>query len=586
MRLEATPNESYLSAFTSSTSWGFMVLGLASTGFLGAFLLAVTGRGIQIEESLLESQRLAQSLAQSREQLQKGEEQFRFLAETIPHLIWMGDASGKIDFFNKRWTEYTGLSLESSLGAPGVLHEDDLNEVLAHWQKAIGSRSLFNMEYRLRRHDGQYRWQLARALPWLDANGNVLRWFGSCTDVHEQKVKGQELESANRSLELAHQTPQIGTWEYDFEKNVLTRTPFHDKLYGLDVMLAEWNIENFLRLIHPDDRPMVVSAITQAKENNVDDYSMEYRVVWPDQSVHLLSFRAHSIRGKNGEITSQCGTVFDVTNIRSLQAERLELEIREKSAQESARLKSEFLALMSHEIRTLLNGVIGMTNLLLDTVLNAEQHGYATAVKRSGDSLLTIINDILDFSKIEAGKLDFEEMNFSLNQLLEDTRIPLARMAVEKGLVLDYRVDAGVPEDVIGDPGRIRQVLTNLLSNALKFTHRGSARMNIQSCLSGPHKSTLVFEVCDTGIGISEASKGRLFILMDCLMPELDGFEATLRIRESSTLRNPGIPIVAMTANAMKSDVEKCLMAGMNAHVTKPVEWKALDSVLKRLLAS
>ena len=214
------------------------------------------------------------------------------------------------------------------------------------------------------------------------------------------------------------------------------------------------------------------------------------------------------LRDKNGQVTGIAGIGRDITDLKKAQEE---MQKARDAAEAASRAKSEFLANMSHEIRTPLNGIIGMTDLALDTEITAEQREYLQTVKLSADSLLTVINDILDYSKIEAGRIDLDRSDFNLRDSLETTLKTFALRADEKGLELLCEFTPGVPEVVCGDPARLRQIIVNLVGNAIKFTHRGEVQLSValDSTEAGDH--TLHFTVSDTGIGIPEDKQESIF---------------------------------------------------------------------------
>jgi two-component system sensor histidine kinase/response regulator len=273
--------------------------------------------------------------------------------------------------------------------------------------------------------------------------------------------------------------------------------------YTPDQILAD---PNFLLLVHPDDRGRLRDAFLAAMRDAGAD--LEFRLRHQAGDHRWVHATLHSEPAESGALPAMLAYLTDVTERKAMEAD---LVAARRAAVEAARIKSEFLANMSHEIRTPLNGVIGMTGLLLDTGLSLEQREYAETARTSGEALLTVINDILDFSKIEAGKMQIETLDFELRTVVEEGADLLADQAHSKGLELATMIDLDVPLDVSGDPGRLRQILLNLVSNAVKFTSAGEVVVRAHLDLRDPEPDMVRFEVTDTGIGLSAEDQAQLF---------------------------------------------------------------------------
>jgi PAS domain S-box-containing protein len=249
-------------------------------------------------------------------------------------------------------------------------------------------------------------------------------------------------------------------------------------------------------------------AITAKLTGTVPLQPFERTFIRKDGGLIPMVVEDQLMRNHAGEVQGIRSTLHDITELKRMEAE---LKLARDEALESARLKSEFLANMSHEIRTPMNGVIGMTGLLLDTRLNQEQREFAETIRSSGEALLTIINDILDFSKIEAGKLQFEILDFKLGSAVEGAVELLAERARDKQIELASLIYRDVPTDLRGDPGRLRQVLINLIGNAVKFTEQGEVVVGAEKESETLTEVVIRFKVSDSGIGISETIQRNLF---------------------------------------------------------------------------
>jgi PAS domain S-box-containing protein len=533
----------------------------------------------------------------------KSAEHIHFLTDTMPQKVWTASADGLVTYMNAPWIEYSGISVEEfkKLGWPSITHPDDLATCHEKWKHSVNTGEPYENEHRFRRSDGEYRWHLTRCTPQKNEFGKIILWVGTDTDIDDKKRAEEELILANKIA--------------------------------------------------------------------------EYSLLKRDKALR-------------------------------------ELMETKKKVEEIMRVKEQFLSNMSHEIRTPMNAIVGFTDLILKTHLSTDQKQYTDAIKTSGENLLVIINDILDFSKLEAGAITFESIEFKLSQVLATMTDLMLPKSTEKNIKLSVIVDKNIPDNLVGDPTRLNQILINLVGNAVKFTEKGEVKTTIDIVSSNEKEIELNFSITDTGIGIpseklttifepftqatsdttrkyggsglglsivrqfverqggnigveSAVGEGSTFsfrlkfgkdikipvpettllhtfenetplvqglnillvednelnqilaakvltgwswnvdiadngkiaiekikeksydlVLMDIQLPEMDGYEATRRIRTSLKAPKCNTPIMAMTAHAMSSEEKKCYEAGMDGYISKPFSPKVLYSRIVTIINS
>ncbi|MGE3328394.1 MAG: ATP-binding protein [Acidimicrobiia bacterium] len=492
----------------------------------------------------------------------------------------------------------------------------------------------------------------------------------------------------------------VGIFEIDGEMRLASSNPAWREAVG---PFANDEPFGWLGKVHPDDRSGVDHALVRPR---VDEWFHErYRVCHDIDEWKWVETKVVAI----GDGSRHAGICADIT--ASVAIEERISEARD-AAIETSRMKSDFLANMSHEIRTPLNGVIGMATLLLDTPLNRDQRDRVLTLRSAGEHLLVLVNDILDFSKVETGKVELEQVEFDLLPVISQVVSLYSSAGFDKGVRLRVDTDAALPRSVIGDPSRLRQILSNLVGNAVKFTEQGSVTMRVTA--EGKRSTIVRFEVIDTGLGISPEAQERIFepfmqadtsttrrfggtglglpisrrlveamggmlsvdskmgkgstfwftipfadpaetdapriepdptstvesiveainasgprgrvllvednpinqkvalgflshlgweadvandgsegseaaingtyalVLMDCQMPHMDGYEATARIRAHERKHGGHVPIIALTAGAMPGDRERCIDAGMDDYLSKPIDVGRLDATMRQ----
>ena len=575
-------------------------------------------------------------IKKAKEQAQENEARFLQLANHIPQMTWMTDPTGYVFWYNQRWYDYTGTTFEEmqGWGWQKVHDSAELERLMVIWKNSLATGVAFEATFPLRRYDGEMRWHLTRALPITNDKGEIVRWFGTNTDIEDQKRFEGILRDKDVSLRTALQAGHMGTWELDITDKKLTSSDTCRSNYGL-APEDELTYEKLITLIHPQDVEYWQSVVGNAIDT-ASNFELQYRIVWPDQTLHWVYVRGNCTQVVNGKATVLAGVSIDITKqhriesalreserfsqsiiesstdcIKILDLEgrilsmnqagchqmemedvsvcvhlpwadfwqdkefeaahhalemakqgkigqfegtcltfkgtpkwwdviitaildnndkpdrllcvsrditlRKNLELKARQAQENAEsanmAKSEFLANMSHEIRTPMNAVIGLATILSKSEgLTSKQKDYISTLQLSADSLLGLINDLLDIAKIEARSIELEHIPFSITQLFNEVVSMMSVRAREKGLEFNFTSEINYDAILLGDPVRLRQIIVNLCSNAIKFTEKGGVYITLS--FTKPLAATpqnMVFSIKDTGIGIAQHTQETIF---------------------------------------------------------------------------
>jgi len=495
---------------------------------VAALSLDVLQRNLRTEELLGQTRDQAEELEAQQASLKRAEEQTRLILESSAEGIFGVDTDGRIDFVNPAACRTLGFALEEMLGQPshalfhhhrpdGSEYPQDRCPMFAAYKRGEASRIDDEL---LWRKDGVGLPVEYGATPILKG-GAVVGAVISFTDSTLRKQ--QEAELRKRSDEL-QRTNFLADGALDLTKAGYWHVPLDGSGWYNS---SERAVRIFGDLPSPDHRYLVDDWAAHVQEGDeaaarstmenfaaaaagtIPVYDSIYAYKRPvDGQVVWIHALGHVVKDASGKPTDMFGVTQDITDFKRLETELLGAKAK---AEEATQMKSMFLANMSHEIRTPMNAIIGLSHLALKTDLTPKQRDYLSKVHGAGTSLLTVINDILDFSKIEAGRLDIESTAFKLDQVIQHVAVLTGQKAHDKGVEFLVDIPQEIPQNLVGDPLRLGQILTNLINNAVKFTERGEIRVKAELLERTEDEAKLRFSVRDTGIGMSQEQVAKLF---------------------------------------------------------------------------
>lgn len=447
------------------------------------------------------------SQVQAERALAASEAFYRSLDDALPHLVWTLDTMGRFKHVNTRWMAYTGLSAKEANqhGHDHIWHPDDLSAHRSRVRDDFLSGRASDLEIRLRRKDGQYRWFLVRMAPVISPNGQVNQWIGTATDIHDLKLTQERLSESEERLRLVANASSDGLWEWDLQTNELQMSSRFFELLGVSEPSETLTIDWIVDRTHPDDRAARQQALKAHLEHG-KPYSIEVRMRRGDENGAYGYFVTHGIaqRDASGRPVRILGAIDDITDRRN--AEQALREARD-AAESANRAKDNFLAILSHELRTPLTPVLLFSSSLeRNPDLPEEVRADLSLIRQQIQLEARLIDDLLDLTRIQRGKMLMNMQTVSLHDVLRRVAGLSTPDALANDLQLMLNLEA--THDIVeGDPARLQQLFSNIVTNAIKFTSsRGTIHIH-----SANRDEWIVVEITDTGIGIAPGMIGTIF---------------------------------------------------------------------------
>ena len=477
---------------------------------------------------------------QAEEEIIRAKEQFALAVRGTNDGIWDWNLQTNELFLSERWKEILGyedheLKNEFETFA-NMLADEDKPRVFQYVEQYLnGEIEKYSIEFRMKHKVDDYVWILAKGEAIRDAQGKPYRMAGSHSDITVRKRAEEATEESAMRLALATKAANVGVWDYDIVSDHLVWDEQMYNLYGIIADTFGGAYESWRAGLHPDDLDSADREMKLAI-NGERDFNTEFRVMWPDGSIHHIRAMAMVIKDDSGQAIRMIGTNWDISeqkrNVEALhkfaqdiewknwmleqeidtrkETERL-LKAAVQESQRANQAKSEFLANMSHEIRTPMNSILGFSEVMLNYTADHKSRNYLKTILSSGKTLLSLINDILDLSKIEAGKLDIHTEPANIQNILREVKQIFEQKATEKSLNLILEIEPNFPSEITIDELRLRQILLNLVGNAIKFTHSGYVKIKLYTIQRENITIDFAISIEDTGIGIAKQDRERIF---------------------------------------------------------------------------
>ena len=453
-----------------------------------------------------ERARAAETAAERDRELRAAREVMSTFVGSVPIESVMTNKDLRVLTATPRWLESLGLTEAEAVGR--TLQEISA-EAFAYFQdrfeRCLAGEVVQDPRVRVVTASGQRKWMNLELTPWRDERGEIVGVVSAAHDVTETVTAMRSLERTQQRLQLATEMANLQVYDVDYQRRSIVTAG--KALFPLeeaeDKQVAEAVFTGgTAKFVDPRDRERVAEA-GRRFHKDAAPYEIEYRVLRDSGEEFWIAEMMQAIRGDDGKMRRMIGAMQNITARK--QSERALISAKEE-AEAATRAKSAFLATMSHEIRTPLNGVLGMAQAMAAGALDAAQRERLEVIRQSGETLLAVLNDVLDLSKIEAGRLELEEAEFDIGAVAAGAHAAFTAVAAQNGLAFDLSVTRAAAGVYSGDATRVRQVLNNLISNALKFTEAGRVRVSIAR-----RGAALTLTVADTGIGMGPAQQASLF---------------------------------------------------------------------------